>query len=520
LKPFRQCKYSAFVSYAHADDIGHGGWISACAGEIERALRNRIGRSIGVPVPGMHLSGKNGPVAGRLSTELRARIAESYAMIIVVHDNYLLSDWCLEELSYFKSLFGDEGFLQRLYVVAMSEPAINALTGKDSWKDLLPFDDQVWMPYYREEHTDLPLRMRLDNGQFSQLFEDRFERLMRDLMTKVKADSLNPPARPVLPPLPPPSPPEEALLFGVASAELADRVQSLADGLAAAGVPTSVLAPEALNGELPEFDHAGHLVLAFSNAGQPVKPFRFSPGGHLAAQRDAWLGKGRPAERLVWLDLRELAVNTPPGPGHAALVDAVAAGALTPTALQTRFLPKAPPPPPPPLPASPGERINIYIESNQNEVDLWDPLGEQIKRKWALLVQQYGSALVPPLFLHTRALPVNTIDGVALLNDADGVVLLWGQKTDDSLRATINKVESKLPGDIPPGIVAYLMPPRADPNARIEGNYWKVLRFSDANSDNIDIHKDEADLLQAFLRKVLLFSARKRRLTVPAMTLT
>jgi hypothetical protein len=517
MTPFRQCKYSAFISYAHADDEGRGGWISAFTSELERALRNRVGRSIGMPVPGMHLSGKNGPVAGRLSTELQARIAESYAMIIVVHDNYLHSDWCLSELGYFKSLFGNEGFLERLYVVAMSEPAINELTAKPQWKALMPFGDQLWTPFFRDDDRDMPARVRLDNGQFSQRFEERFELLLGDLIDKVKADCLRPPSAPAPSVAAAPAPRRrDALLFGVASPELASRVQSLADNLAAAGVPTTVLPADALNGEFPEFDDAGHLVLAFSNAGQPVKPFRFSPGGHLAAQRDAWLGKGRPADRLVWLDLREVVCPAPPGPGHTALVEAVAAGSLTPAALQSTFLPKAEPKPVATAPGT-GERINIYIESNQNEVDLWDPLGEQIKRKWARLVQQYGSALVPPLFLHTRALPVNTIDGVGQLNDADGVVLLWGQKTDDSLRATINKVEAKLPGDIPPGIVAYLMPPRADPKSRVEGNYWKVLRFSDANSDGIDIVSDEADLLQAFLRKVLLFSARKRHLTVPAV---
>jgi hypothetical protein len=519
MRPFKQCKYSAFISYAHADDEGRGGWISAFTSELERALRNRIGRSINMAVPGMHLSGKNGPVAGRLSAELQERISESYAMIIVVHDNYVHSDWCLKELVYFKSLFGDEGFRQRLYVVALSEPAVVELTQKPTWKELMPFDDQLWTPFFRDDDRDLPARMRLDNGQFSQRFEEKFELLLGDLIDKVKADCQRPAAVIPVPPAPPTPSRHEILLFGVASPELAGRVQSLSDGLAAAGVPTAVLSPEALNGELPELDGAGHLVLAFSDAGQPVKPFRFSPGGHLAAQRDAWLGKGRPADRLVWLDLREVVCPLPPGPGHTALVEAVAGDAVTPAALQARFLPKAAPAMSPPAPKT-GERINIYIESNQNEVDLWDPLGEQIKRRWTLLVQQYGSDLVPPLVLHTRALPVNAIDRVMQIHDADGVVLLWGQKTDDSLRATILKVEDILPADVPPGIVAYLMPPRADPRSRVEGNYWKVLRFSDANSDGIDVVRDEADLLQAFLRKVLLFSTRKRHLTVPALVQT
>jgi TIR domain len=518
MKPFKQCKYSAFISYAHADDEGRGGWISAFTSELERALRNRVGRSIGMPVPGMHLSGKNGPVSGRLSAELLERIADSFAMIIVVHDNYVHSDWCLHELAYFKTLFGDEGFLERLYVVALSEPAIQELTAKPAWTQQLPFDDQLWTPFFRDDARDLPVRIRLDNGQFSQRFEEQFERVLSDLIDKVKQDCRAGPRAAVATPVPQrvAAAPAGRLLFGVASPELAGRVQSLADGLAAGGVACAVLEADALNGDFHEFDEVGHLVLAFSDAGQPVKPFRFSPGGHLAAQRDAWLGKGRPAGQLLWLDLREVACPGPPGPGHAALVDAVAATALTPAALQARLRPPTPAAPDRAV-SPPVERINIYIESNQNEVDLWDPLGEQIKRKWALLVQQYGAALVPPLFLHTRALSVNRIDSMSRLEDADGVVLLWGQKTDDSLRETINKVERLLPGDIPPGIVAYLMPPRADPRSRVEGNYWKVLRFADANSDGIDIVHDEADLLQGFLRKVLLFSARKRRLTVPAV---
>jgi hypothetical protein len=34
-----------------------------------------------------------------------------------------------------------------------------------------------------------------------------------------------------------------------------------------------------------EFDEASVLVLPFGGGGQHMKPFKFSPGGHLAAQR-------------------------------------------------------------------------------------------------------------------------------------------------------------------------------------------------------------------------------------------
>ncbi len=516
---FKVCNYSAFISYAHADDEG---WISDFASELERRLRNRVGRSTGVTVPGMHLSGKDGPVGGSLSSELQARIAESFVMIIVVHDDYAQSPWCLKELEYFKALFGERGFLDRLYVVAMSERAINLVCAKPSWKQLLPFDDQIWIPFFREDDHNRPARVRLDQGQFSQRFEDQLERLLVDLVDKVKADCALPPA----PPPPPLSPSADGraaatpastcaapLLFGVASPELAAPVRKLADELRAAGVQADLLAPESLNGDFPEFDSASHLVLPFSSGGESLRPYKFSAGGHLAAQRDVWMGKGRPASQLIWLDLREFPCAAPAGRGHAELVAQIEADSIKPDALRQRFLPQRPPLPPP-APVAASERVNIYIESNQNEVDLWDPLGEKIKKKWDELVLEYGTALVPPLCLHARGLPLAEIEKYPALDDADGVVMLWGQKSPDSLRNQIEKVELKMPGDMPPGIVAYLMPPQPDPKKRVLPNLWKVLRFQGADSADIDIVQEEAALLKEFLRKILVRSTRKRHAAV------
>ena len=75
----------------------------------------------GVRLPRMHLSGENGPVAGALSDELRRRVEASFAMVIVVHDNYAHSSWCLKELEYFRALWGDAGLHERLYILALSE---------------------------------------------------------------------------------------------------------------------------------------------------------------------------------------------------------------------------------------------------------------------------------------------------------------------------------------------------------------------------------------------------------------
>jgi hypothetical protein len=105
------------------------------------------------------------------------------------------------------------------------------------------------------------------------------------------------------------------------------------------------------------------------------------------------------------------------------------------------------------------------------------------------------------------------------LDDADGVVLLWGRKEPKALMAQINKVERKLTGsDVPPSIVAYLMPPQPAPDGPVPAWSWKVLRFQAADSDAIDVVEDEADQLQAFLRKVLAHTTRKRELEAGAVT--
>ncbi len=515
MKPFNECKYSAFISYAHADDQASDGWISQFSEFLRMKLQNRLGR-IGVKqLQDMHLSGRNGPVMGSLPDTLLQNVGDSYAMIIVVFNAYTKSDWCLQELEYFKKSFGDEGLRQRLYVVALSKSAMEDIMARPDWARLtLP--NQLWIPFFREDENDEPARMRLDHGGLSQRFDGQLIKLLDAFEDAVKDDlKRSPPTqRGALPAsqVAPPSPlrVDGALLFGVPSPELAQPVSALAGALRTAGVPVQELGEESLDGDFEAFDTAKTLVLPFGSGGQYVRPFKFSPGGHLAAQRDAWLAKGGSPDNLVWLDLRDVAIDTPPGKGHEELVASIEARALKPALLRARLAPE--PQVANDLPV--GERINIYIESNQHDTDLWQDLGCRIKTKWEALVQQPGVVRVPPLSLEALGLPLQKIDEERL-DDADGVVLLWGQKPEVSLRAQIKKVEGKWPRDPPPRFVAYLVPQQPDPGTKIEARLWSVLRFQDADSPRIDIYPSESDRLDRFLNQVL--ERRTRRLSARAV---
>ena len=349
-KAFKDCQYSAFISYAHADDEGWNDWVSCFNRELEMTLPARLR---GVRVPKTHLSGKNGPIAGDLEDELRERIAGSFVMVMVVHDNYAESGWCQQELAYFKSLFGDDGFRERLYIVAMSQSAIEQVMATDAWKHISPSTNIVWMPFFQPEDPDMPIGIYSDRGIVANAFWNPFVRLREDMVKKIKAN--------------------------------------------------------------------------------------------MAPQPQA-------------------------APARAAAADS--------------------------------DSVRIYIESNQNEVDHWESIGVQAVNTWDKVVA--GLSLAPPLYVRPSGLPMDRIDQFPYLDDADGVILLWGQKSTDSLVAQIRKVEQKLPGrDFAPGVVACLSPPQGESEQAVSAFGWPVVRFNATRAQGIEVMLQDAPRLEAFLRKVL-----------------
>ena len=504
MKPLKDCEYTAFISYAHADDEAWYGWVTCFRNELERGLQALLR---GVRLPRLHLSAENGPVAGVLSEELQKRVAASYAMIIVVHENYAQSSWCLKELEYFKTLFGDDGFRERLYIVALSEAAMLQVSRSEAWKRLLPHDDQLWIPFYDPADKSRPLDIYMAPGLVATSFRTPFERLRGDFAAKLRRAAAEATAPP--PPPPPPPAPGAAAAGAVLLGFVPPATQAAADAavarLRAEGAPVRPLGADAVVGDFAEFGAAERLVLAFDDA--PPMMSSIAAGGHLQLQRDAWLGQGKPVNRLHWLDLRADTAAAPAAGGGAAFVASLGVATLTLDALAGLLRP--PPVTPPPLPP---EAVRIYIESNRNERTLWEPLGEQIRRKWDEISRHLAPDRVPPLALRPRGLPVDQIDSFPNLDDADGVVLLWGRKTSDALVAQINKVENKMaPGrDAAPGIVAYLIPPQ-QASEPIPAWGWQVLRFDASDEQSIDVVDEERDELRHFLRKVLLRRQQRDR---------
>jgi hypothetical protein len=485
--PFSQCKYSAFISYAFDDDAMCFDWITHFHKELTTQLRSQLRRTT-TAVPEILLASLNGPVAGNLAEQLKMAVDQSFAMIIVVHQSYVESDWCFEELREFRNRFGAEGMAQRLYIVALSTEPMEKLRKMDRWREL-GADQCIWLSFARPDGKR-PLPVYSSTGIRGLEFLGVFERLCDDMATKIRASVKAPvPSQPAASLAATP----RRLLFGIAVDELKPAVERLKDQLTP--LVASIGTVDADTRDATLLAAADMLVLPFNDA-EPLMG-GFLAGGHLALQQNAWTRAGKPKGSLVWLDMRHVPASHAASRDHEAFIAGCRAESVTPERLLERFSPKSAAP-------SPTDVI-IYIESNNfnpAERHLWQHLGDTLMDKWKDVLEREDPPIEPKLRVIPSALPVDRLHEYSHLDDGDGFVLLWGNATADSLREHIRSVEQKVTGSrVAPGIVAYLMPPRERESRSLPAYGWNVLRF--ANERDISLVPEEQDDLQQFLRKVL-----------------
>ena len=151
--------------------------------------------------------------------------------------------------------------------------------------------------------------------------------------------------------------------------------------------------------------------------------------------------------------------------------------------------------------------VRVYIEGNAEQEKYWASLGAQVVASWEQVTATMQ--IEPHLYLRPTGLPMSEIDQRPLLDDADGVVLLWGKKTPDSLAAQINKVEPKLSGpNYAPGVIAYLMEGPNDTRSTQSVGNWHVVRFAAGADGSAAVIPEDAQALNDFLSSVL---ERKRK---------
>lgn len=173
-----ELKHTVFMSYAHDDDIGWNLFVTNFNAELNRGL---VARLRDLDLPRTHFDTENGPMNGPLDEALKRSIKGSFAMMLFVHDGYVASKWCLQEIKLFKTLFGEKGFTERLFIVAMSEAAIKRLEQKPDWIELFPKGDLVWKPFYQDDETDVPMNIYSPHsrGKDAVVANDFWERFVK-----------------------------------------------------------------------------------------------------------------------------------------------------------------------------------------------------------------------------------------------------------------------------------------------------------------------------------------------------
>jgi hypothetical protein len=161
-----------------------------------------------------------------------------------------------------------------------------------------------------------------------------------------------------------------------------------------------------------------------------------------------------------------------------------------------------------PAPTPEEERlVRVYIEADPEQRKYSEALGREIATCWDRVVARLK--IDPVLYLRPTGLPMTEIDQRPLLDDADGVVLLWSKKTPDAVAAQIKKVEPKLTGPTPaPGLIAYMRENADDQPAGASVGNWNVVRFGTGEDGAAQVDAGDIDTLEAFLTSIL---ARKRR---------
>ncbi len=183
LRPLSDYRFCAYLSYAHADDQTWSGWVGHFAHELEIGTQATLR---GIKLPPLYLSGRDGPMAGDIGPHMAERLSSAFMLIIVIHDHYVRSEWCLKELELFAAQRAGTNWQQQIYIVALSEPAVQVVTHSPRWQELMAGHEAIWLPFYEPKQRDRPLPVYVDPGVVSAQFREPFQRLRLDMAQRLR----------------------------------------------------------------------------------------------------------------------------------------------------------------------------------------------------------------------------------------------------------------------------------------------------------------------------------------------
>jgi hypothetical protein len=288
-------KYPAFFSYAHADDQAFGGYITRFHKLFSNSLLGHLQRNgLDSATPFLDLIDLS--TAGNIDSLLANELNDSFALFIFVGQQYVNSNWCLKELSYFSSKFGgaNDELKERVFILQI-EPLNNLLEQKFKDKLTAANASELWVNV-RNILYDTITRQRIPlkdpEGDETDKASEFVTRIANDLTGRIKAET---PAT-----KPKPTQFDHDVLICNVTADLNESCDMLKNQLEQLRLTVEFLPTDALTSlSLQELKTK---LSSYKFAILPVSDskvsFRFVPGGHIKLQFDAVVQSASPY--LVW----------------------------------------------------------------------------------------------------------------------------------------------------------------------------------------------------------------------------
>jgi hypothetical protein len=506
------CEFSLFISYAHRDNKANEGWVLT----LKNAIYDRFyNLKKGIPLKEIHFSEENGPDGGTLGFELEDRVQRSFAMLLVVGEKYIESDWCEKELALFSKVFPDRTNT-RLYIAVMGESYLKIAEKGALWREVVA-PDQLWTKMYRDQYTDRPLEHRLNGGGLPPNFRDAAYKIADRLIKEIEEDwalskansnvsttdtSGVKPASWVQK-----SNPKKPMCVAIGphtksfdTRGIQQPMVLLQQVLEAAGADVIVLDRDLLSSYdpvdgtplRPMLGDVDVLVVPLLDE-RPLRPDL--PGGHASILTREWAALKKPQKSLVWY--RPPFSDVPPGDAadthHLDAFKPLAPVCTTPQALVNLL-----------FGAGASDVIRVYIEKHDS-VPMYG-LGELLVKAWAEFRKTSGENLPNLKFEAIRISQLEKIlDDVP--RDVAAIVLLHpkGHISKTSLRDKEKIIEESFPKSSPfyPGLVALVFsPPKPTSDPKPDHSWGDVTVYRGENDVDLELDLNSQAWMAHFLKNM------------------
>lgn len=502
MKDYKDCDYTFFFSYSSKDNKAELEWIDQLYEKISQTTEGQLPFSFEYKGGAKYSS--DPLVSGKIDDKLRQRMDNSYAYIAVVGDSYLESDFCKLEFDYISKQLKKINSDGRAFVISMSKNAQIKL-------EQMNLNNFVINKLYDNSSNKI---LDMDSKDLATILKS----IGREISKSVEENSKNPISKnhDVIF--------EEQILFRVGVVPVSHGIKECVDSFIEKvenDSNGSVNIVQFTVGELAEVedfsDYLGNYDCILIPYAMETPLWPREPGGIISTICNDYKKSGSRDNLLFWfVDGHSNAMEE--DNRHYEYFSKLRSKSHDEKWIYNHLLSQGDSD----ISSKEDEhkKAIVYIESNDFEKYEWQSLADCMRNSWDLLNEDDKDN--QPLTLAARSIDIpkwlsetrgKNSENNKLVSKGDGFVVLWGHKDTKSLEQHIDFIENHTPGvNPPPGIIAYLIPPKDKKNAH-NAYIWQIACFENhyATQETVepietkDMHT--SDVIKQFLKKV-----RKRKL--------